>query len=81
LAARALRLAAAHAFAHGLVRVHAETETDNEASFRSLLAAGMRHEGTLRAWFVTYVGVPVDLHVLGMLPEDLANAAAFGSDR
>lgn len=78
-AARSLRLAAAHAFAHGLVRVHADCETDNEAAFRSLTAAGMRHEGTLRAWFVTAAGVPVDEHVFGMLPEDLANAPAFRS--
>lgn len=80
-AARSLRLAAAHAFAHGLVRIHAECDTDNEASFRSLVAAGMRHEGTLRASFVTDAGVPLDLHVLGMLPEDLADAPAFRSDR
>lgn len=76
-AARSLRLAAAHAFAHGLVRIHAECDTDNEASLRSLVAAGMRHEGTLRAYFVSAAGVPVDQHVLGMLPEDLANAPAF----
>jgi RimJ/RimL family protein N-acetyltransferase len=77
-AARALRLAAGHAFERGLVRIHAESETDNEASFRSLVAAGMRHEGTLRAHFVTDAGVPLDLHVLGMLPEDLAAARPFG---
>jgi RimJ/RimL family protein N-acetyltransferase len=65
-AARSLRLAAAHAFAHGLVQIYAECETDNGASPRSLVAAGMRHEGTLR-----------DMHVLGMLPEDLAAAPAF----
>jgi [ribosomal protein S5]-alanine N-acetyltransferase len=73
-AARSLRLAAAYAFANGLVRIHAECDIDNEASMRSLLAAGMRHEGTLRAFFVSCDGVPVDQHVLGMLPEDLARA-------
>jgi RimJ/RimL family protein N-acetyltransferase len=78
-AARSLRLAAAHAFAHGLVRIHAECDTDNEVAFRSLVAAGMRHEGTLRAYFVSAAGVPVDQHVLGMLPEDLASAPAFRS--
>jgi RimJ/RimL family protein N-acetyltransferase len=76
-AARSLRLAAVHAFANGLVRIHAECETDNEASFRSLLAAGMRHEGTLRAHFVPAVGAPVDMHVFGMLPGDLAGAPAL----
>jgi RimJ/RimL family protein N-acetyltransferase len=76
-AARSLRLAAAHAFAHGMVRIHAECETDNEASFRSLLAAGMRHEGTLRAYFIAADGTPVDQHVLGMLPSDLASAPAW----
>jgi [ribosomal protein S5]-alanine N-acetyltransferase len=78
-AARSLRLAAAHAFANGLVRIHAECDTDNEASFRGLLAAGMRHQGRLRAYFVSAAGVPVDQHVLGMLPGDLANAPALRS--
>jgi RimJ/RimL family protein N-acetyltransferase len=80
-AARSLRLAAAHAFAHGMMRIHAECEVDNEASFRSLIAAGMRHEGTLRAYFVTNAGVPVDAHVLGMLPGDLAAAPPLRPDR
>jgi RimJ/RimL family protein N-acetyltransferase len=73
-AGRSLRLAAAHAFSEGIVRIHAEIETDNEASMRSALAAGMRHEGTLRASFVLDTGEAVDQHVLGMLPEDLANS-------
>ena len=72
-----LRLAAAHAFENGLVRIQAECETDNEASMRSMLAAGMRHEGTLRAYFIGDNGLPIDLHVLGMLPEDLAGAQPF----
>ena len=78
-AARSLRLAAAHAFAQGMVRIQAECETDNEASFRSLAAAGMRHEGTLRAYFVTDAGVALDQHVLGMLPEDLSSAPELRS--
>jgi RimJ/RimL family protein N-acetyltransferase len=57
-AARSLRLAAAHAFANGLVRIHAECDTDNEASLRSLVAAGMRHEGTLRAYSSPMRGSP-----------------------
>jgi RimJ/RimL family protein N-acetyltransferase len=64
-----------------MMRIHAECETDNEASFRSLIAAGMRHEGTLRAYFVTNAGVPVDAHVLGMLPVDLAAAPPLRPDR
>jgi RimJ/RimL family protein N-acetyltransferase len=78
-AARSLRLAAAYAFENGLVRVHAECDTDNEASMRSMLAAGMRHEGTLRAYFISEDGVPVDQHVLGMLREDLVNAPPLSS--
>jgi RimJ/RimL family protein N-acetyltransferase len=74
LAGRSLRLAAAHAFERGLVRVHAEIETDNHASIRSVLAAGMRHEGTLRSWYVPENGAPVDLHVFSLLPGDLAVA-------
>jgi ribosomal-protein-alanine N-acetyltransferase len=79
-AARSLRLAAAHAFESGLVRIHAECETDNHASMRSMLAAGMRHEGTLRAYFVTDDGAALDQHVLGMVPEDLLTAPPFPSD-
>jgi ribosomal-protein-alanine N-acetyltransferase len=78
-AARSLRLAAAHAFAQGLVRVQAECEADNEASLRSVRAAGMRHEGTLRSFFVSNAGVHVDAEVFGLLADDLANAPAFRS--
>lgn len=76
-AARSLRLAAAHAFAQGLIRVHAECETDNTASIRSMLAAGMRHEGTLRAFYITPAGDALDQHVFGLLPDDLARAQEF----
>lgn len=73
-AARSLRLAAAHAFAQGIVRVQAECEADNLASIRSVTAAGMRHEGTLRSYFVSNAGVPVDAQVFGLIPGDLSNA-------
>jgi hypothetical protein len=39
----------------------------------------VRHEGTLRACFVSAAGVPVDEHVFGMLPADLAGAPALRS--
>jgi RimJ/RimL family protein N-acetyltransferase len=71
-ASRSLRLAAAHAFAHGLLRVYAVCDTDNDASFRSLLAAGAQHEGTLRANFMLPSGEVVDQHVFGLLHADLA---------
>lgn len=73
-AARSLRLAAAHAFVRGLVRVQAECEADNEPSIRSVIAAGMRHEGTLRSYFISTAGAPVDAQVFGLVPDDLANA-------
>ena len=73
-AARSLRLAAAHAFARGLVRVQAECEADNEPSLRSARSAGMRHEGTLRSFFVSNAGVHVDAEMFGLLADDLANA-------
>jgi RimJ/RimL family protein N-acetyltransferase len=76
-AARSLRLAAAHAFDSGIVRIQAECETDNEASLRTLLAAGMRQEGTLRAFWASPDGQRLDAHVLGMLPEDLAEGASL----
>jgi RimJ/RimL family protein N-acetyltransferase len=78
-AARSLRLAAAHAFAAGIVRIQAECDIDNEASLRSVLAAGMRHEGTLRAYYVKSDGTTVDQHVLGMLATDLASAPPLRS--
>lgn len=78
-AARSLRLAAAHAFACGLVRVQAECESDNEASMSSVRSAGMRHEGTLRSYFVSSSGAHVDAEVFGLLADDLATAPAFRS--
>jgi RimJ/RimL family protein N-acetyltransferase len=78
-AARSLRLAAAHAFAQGIARVHAECETDNVATIRSMLAAGMRHEGTLRAFYITPTGQALDQHVFGLLPEDLEVAGELGT--
>jgi RimJ/RimL family protein N-acetyltransferase len=76
-AARSLRLAAAHAFARDIARVQAECEADNEGSIRSVLAAGMRYEGTLRSYFTSNAGVPVDAQVFGLLPDDLATAPAL----
>jgi [ribosomal protein S5]-alanine N-acetyltransferase len=70
-APRSLRLAAPHAFAHGILRLHAEVELDNAAGLRAVRAAGMRHEGTLRSWYVTAEGEPLDLHVFGLVPGDL----------
>jgi RimJ/RimL family protein N-acetyltransferase len=78
-AARSLRLAATHAFAHGMARIQAECDIDNQASLRSVVAAGMRHEGTVRAAYVSEAGVPVDQHVFGLLPEDLAGTTPFRS--
>jgi RimJ/RimL family protein N-acetyltransferase len=78
-APRSLRLAAAHGFAQGLARVHAECEIDNVASIRGMLAAGMRHEGTLRAFYITPAGEALDQHVFGLLPEDLEAAEALGT--
>lgn len=76
-AARSLRLAAVHAFSQGLVRIQAECETDNEASIRSVRAAGMRCEGTLRSYFVSNAGAHVDAEMYSLLADDLANAPAF----
>jgi RimJ/RimL family protein N-acetyltransferase len=78
-AARSLRLAAAHAFAHGLVRIQAECDTDNQASLRSVVAAGMRREGTVHASYVSAEGVPVDQHVFALLADDLAGAVPLRS--
>ena len=78
-AARSLRLAATHAFAQGLARVQAECEADNAASLRSVRAAGMCREGTLRSFFVSNSGAHMDAEVFGLLADDLANAPAFRS--
>jgi RimJ/RimL family protein N-acetyltransferase len=76
-AARSLRLAATYAFSCGLVRIQAACEADNEASQRSLRSAGMRHEGTLRSFFVSNAGRHVDAEMYSLLPGDLLHAPAF----
>lgn len=76
-AARSLRLAATFAFASGLIRVQAHCEADNAASVRSVLAAGMRHEGTLRSYFISNAGIPTDAEMFGLVPDDLATSPAL----
>jgi hypothetical protein len=44
-----------------------------------MVAAGMRHEGTLRAFYITPTGQALDQHVFGLLPEDLEAAEALGT--
>jgi hypothetical protein len=39
----------------------------------------MRHEGTLRAWYIAENGEPLDLHVFSLLKEDLPTAKVSGS--
>lgn len=73
-AARSLRLAAGHVFDSGIVRVQADCETDNTASIRSVLAAGMQHEGTLRDYFRANDGQQVTAETFSLLPTDLASA-------
>lgn len=73
-AARSLRLAAAHVFASGIARIQAECEADNAASCRSLLAAGLKHEGTLRSYFITNAGHRVDAECFSLVPSDLDSA-------
>jgi RimJ/RimL family protein N-acetyltransferase len=74
-AARSLRLAAAHAFDSGMSRVQADCEADNAASIRSVLVAGMQHEGTLRDYFRANDGRQVTAETFSLLPSDLASAA------
>lgn len=66
-----------YAFARGLIRVQAHCEADNAASVRSVLAAGMRHEGTLRSYFISNAGMPTDTEVFGLVPDDLATSPAL----
>ena len=73
-APRSLRLAAAHAFNTGMVRVQADCEADNAASIRSVVAAGMKHEGTLRDYFRTNDGRHATVETFSMLPADLTAA-------
>lgn len=73
-AARSLRLAAGHAFKSGMVRVQADCEVDNTASIRSVIAAGMHHEGTLRDYFLANDGRHVTAETFSLLPADLASA-------
>ena len=73
-AARSLRLAAAFGFSRGLREIYAECETDNEAAQRSVIAAGMRQEGILRAHGISNAGEAVDMCAFVMGPQDLAAA-------
>jgi RimJ/RimL family protein N-acetyltransferase len=73
-AARSLRLASGHVFASGMVRVQADCEADNAASIRSVLVAGMQHEGTLRDYFRANDGRQVTAETFSLLPTDLASA-------
>lgn len=80
-AARSLRLVAQYAFGQGIVRIEAACEADNEPAMHSVLAAGMRHEGTLRSYFISNTGVPVDAEMFGLVPSDLAEPPhATGTD-
>jgi RimJ/RimL family protein N-acetyltransferase len=72
-AARSLQLAAGHAFKSGMVRVQADCEVDNTASIRSVIAAGMHHEGTLRDYFLANDGRHVTAETFSLLPADLAS--------
>ena len=74
LAPRSLRLAARYVFAAwGIERLQAECDVDNYASYRSLLAAGMRHEGVSRGLVRSQDGTGrTDQHVFGLLAADLA---------
>lgn len=72
-APRSLRLAAAHAFGHGIGRIDAECEADNEAALRSMEAAGMRPTGT-QGNAISVAGEPVELRLLTLLPGDLDDA-------
>jgi len=76
-APRSLRLSAGHAFANGMVRIQVDCEADNTASIRSALAAGARHEGTLRDYWVTNDGLRATVETFSLLPTDLATACPF----
>jgi RimJ/RimL family protein N-acetyltransferase len=65
----------------GILRLEAVCEADNEASIRSVTAAGMQHEGTLRSYFISKAGTPMDAQVFGLAPNDLANALALRTSR
>ena len=71
---RSLRLAAGHAFANGIARIQVDCEADNAASIRSALAAGARHEGTLRDYWITNAGLRANVETFSLLPADLATA-------
>lgn len=68
---RSLRLVAAYVFGVGIARIQADCEVDNPESFRSLKAAGLHHDGTLRSYWVTIQGHRSDVETFSLLPSDL----------
>lgn len=71
LAAAALRLAGGWLFHRcGLARLELLTEPDNVSMLAAAQAAGMVHEGILRA-YVNERGRRLDLAILSLLPSDL----------
>jgi len=61
----------------GLHRIHADTGTDNVASWRIMERLGMRREGLLRG-AVYEEGKWVDRYVYGMLADEWRDAGALG---
>jgi RimJ/RimL family protein N-acetyltransferase len=61
----------------GLHRIHADTSTDNVASWRMMERLGMRREGLLRG-AVYEEGRWVDRYVYGMLAEEWPDTGASG---
>lgn len=68
---RSLRLAAAHAFEHGVVRIEGACELDNTAAQRGMLKAGMHFEGIDRGAAVSNAGRRVDMLAFCMEAKDL----------
>ena len=72
LASKSLALAASWVFEHWPVeRIDATCDIDNVASYRSLLAAGLRHEGIRREYMIAPNGERRDQHMFGLLPSYL----------
>jgi len=61
----------------GLHRIHADTSTDNVASWRMMERLGMRREGLLRG-AIFEEGKWVDRYVYGMLADEWRDAGASG---
>lgn len=83
-APQSMRLAGQYAFAHWpLARIQADCDIDNQASFRSLIKAGLTHEGIARAYSrnANGQGPHKNKHMFSLIASDFDEPQAVTDNR